>query len=128
MAGEGWSPCTNMHMLTDADMVAAAQLQHEEDVKAAEGQHDKMKHAKASASNPQLEAQGEEEGGGEAVATTVVNGGERHNPDSNPAPPQTPQVPLLLVFMLICLSSLIAVLSKQDPIHRATQGGVYMLT
>ncbi len=110
-----------MHMLTNADMVAAAQLQHEEDVKAAEGQHDKMKHAKASASNPEPEAQGE------AVAIKVhhlVNGGEGHNPDSTPAPPQGPQVRLLLVFILICLSSFIAVLSKQGLTQRP--GGVHV--
>ena len=83
-------------MLTSADMVAAAELQHEKDVKAAEGQHEKMMHAKASASNPQLEAQGE----GEAVATKVVKA-EGPNPDSTPVPPQSPQVPLLLVFILI---------------------------
>ncbi|DBA80367.1 TPA: hypothetical protein ACH3X2_007312 [Trebouxia sp. C0005] len=62
-----------------------AELQHEENVKAAEGQHEKMKHAKASGCNPEPEAQGE------AVATQVVNGGEEHNPDSTPAQPHSPQ-------------------------------------
>ena len=126
MAGKGWSPCTNVHLLTSADMVAAAELQHEEDVKAAEGQHEKMKHAKASASKPEPEAQGEEEEEREAVATKVFNGGKEPNPDSTPAPPQSPQVPLLLVFILFilaCLSSLVAVLFKQD---RGPPGGVYM--
>jgi len=129
--GKGWSLCTNMHMLTDAGMVAAAQLQHEEDVKAAEGQHDKMKHAKASASNPEPEAQGEGEGEGqgEGVATKVVKAeGERHNTDSTPAPSQSPQVPLLLVFILVCLSSLVAVLSKQKLRGRTEghMGGVHV--
>jgi len=112
--GKGWSLCTNMHMLTNADMVAAAELQHEEDVKAAEGQHEKVKHAKASASKPEPETQGE------AVATKVVKA-EGHNPDSTPVPPQGPQVWLLLVFILICLSSLVAVLSKQDLIQTASR-------
>ena len=106
-------------MLTNADMVAAAKLQHEENVKAAEGQHDKVKHAKASASNPEPEVQGE------AVAIKVHHMviDEGHNPDSTPAPPQGPQVRLLLVFILICLS-LVAVLSKQGLIRRP--GGVHV--
>ena len=127
MAGKGWSLCTSMHMLTSADMVAAAELQHEEDVKAAEGQHEKTKHAKASASKPEPEAQGDGQGRGEgeAVATKAVNGREGRHPDSTPAPPQSPQVWLLLVFILVCLSSLVPVLSKQDIMQRATWGGVY---
>ena len=103
-------------MLTNADMMAAAESQHEEHVKAAEGQHGKMMHAKASAFNPEPEAQGE------AVATKVVNGGEGHNPDSTPAPPQSPQVWLVLVFILVCLSSLVAVLSQQELIQTAFRG------
>ena len=75
-------------MLTNADMVAAAELQHEENVKAAEGQHEKMKHAKASGCNPEPEAQGE------AVTIRMVNGGKGHNLDSTPAQPQSPQVPV----------------------------------
>ncbi len=115
-------------MLTDADMVAAAELQHEEDVKAAEGQHEKMKHAKASASNPEPEAQGEWEGEGEAVATKVVNGGDGHNPDSTPASFQSPQVLLLvfLLFILVCLSSLVAVFVQARPHTEGHLGGVYM--
>ncbi|KAL0045663.1 hypothetical protein WJX82_001000 [Trebouxia sp. C0006] len=70
-----------------------AELQHEEDVKAAEGQHEKTKHAKASASKPEPEAQGDGQGRGEgeAVATKAVNGREGRHPDSTPAPPQNPQ-------------------------------------
>ena len=71
-----------MHMLTNAELVTAAELQHEENVKAAEGQHEKMKRAKASGCNPEPEAQGE------AVVTKGVNGGEEHNPDSTPMQPQ----------------------------------------
>ena len=87
---------------------------HEENVKAAEGQHEKVKHAKANNSKPEPEARGE------AVATKVVNA-DGHNPDSTPAPPQSPQVPLLLVLILVCLSTLVAVESKQDLIQRATR-------
>ena len=100
-------------MLTIVDLVAAAELQHEENVKAAEGQHEKMQHAKASGSGSEPEVQGE------AVATKVVMAKEL-NPDSTPAPPQSPQVLALLVFILICLSSLVAVLSKRDLCHRAS--------
>ncbi len=103
-----------MHMLTNAVMVAAAELQHEENVKAAEGQHEKVKHAKANSSKPEPEAQGK------AVATKVVNA-DGHNPNRTPAPPQSPQVPLLLVLILVCLSTLVAVESKQDLIQRATR-------
>ncbi len=103
-----------MHMLTNAVMVAAAELQHEENVKAAERQHEKVKHAKANGSKPEPEAQGE------AVATKVVNA-DGHNPDSTPMPPQSPQVPLLLVFILVCLSSLVAGLSK----YREPPGNVH---
>ncbi len=113
-------------MLTNADMVAAAELQHEEDVKAAEGQHEKMKHAKASASNPEPEAQGQ--GEGEAVATKVVNGGDGHNPDSTPASFQSPQVLLLvfLLFILVGLSSLVAVFVQARPRTEGHLGGLYM--
>ena len=122
--GGGWSLHTNKYMLTTADMltvadmVAAAEVQHEDNVRAAEGQHEKERHAKAIGSTQEPEAQGA------AVVTNVVKL-EGHHPNSTPAPPQSPRVRLVFVFILFCLSSSVAVLSKQDLILRATQGDVY---
>ncbi|DBA73513.1 TPA: hypothetical protein ACH3X1_011539 [Trebouxia sp. C0004] len=64
-----------------------AELQHMENVQAAEGQHEKVKHAKASGPKPEPQAQGE------TGATKVVNA-EEHHADSTSAPPQSPQAKL----------------------------------
>ncbi|KAL0043580.1 hypothetical protein WJX79_009050 [Trebouxia sp. C0005] len=88
----GWAVLEQQQLLERAPRQRArrerkqqAELQHEENVKAAEGQHEKMKHAKASGCNPEPEAQGE------AVTIRMVNGGKGHNLDSTPAQPQSPQ-------------------------------------
>ena len=84
-----------------------------------------MKHAKASASNPEPEAEGEGGGDGDAVATKVVVGAEGHHPDSTSVPPQSPQVPLLLVFNLVQLSSLVQCCQIRIS-YRGLPWGLYM--